>query len=137
MDNEIELLKGSGKILIMDDDQAILEVASYMLTTLGYSVQVAHHGDEAIDAFKQALSEKAPFDAVILDLTIPGGKGGVETIQALRTLDKNLKAIVSSGYAVDPVISNYEEFGFSAAVQKPYKIEEMARAVQSVMDHQQ
>ncbi len=123
------ILQGSGRILIMDDDESILEMATAMISTMGYEVDISHNGDEAIKLFKKAQIEKSPYKAVILDLTIPGGKGGIETIAALREMDNNIKAIVSSGYATDQVISKYKEYGFSKAVQKPYRIEEMAEAL--------
>ncbi len=125
----LAILKGSGRILIMDDDESILEMATAMISAMGYEVDISHDGDEAIKLFKKALVEKSPYKAVILDLTIPGGKGGIETIAVLKEMDNNIKAIVSSGYATDPVISNYKDYGFSQAVQIPYRIEEMAEAL--------
>ncbi|MGD2248133.1 MAG: ATP-binding protein [Candidatus Methanofastidiosia archaeon] len=113
-----------GKILLMDDEESILEATSEVLNYLGYDVQVAKDGEKAVALYKKAL-EKNPFDAVILDLTIKGNMDGRETIHALKTIDPQVKAIVSSGYSDDPVMANYSEYGFEGVVVKPYTIDEL------------
>ena len=82
--------------------------------------------------YRQAMQSEQPFDAVILDLTIPGGMGGRKTMAKLTEIDQHIKAIVSSGYSNDPVMSNYEEYGFIAAVTKPYVIKELSDAVKKL-----
>lgn len=124
---------GIGQILLMDDEDYIRRVAPQMLKMMGYTVIPAKNGEEAIQLYKQALESGRAFDAVILDLTVPGGMGGKETIQSLLSIDKNVKAIVSSGYSTDPVMSNYNRYGFKKAVKKPYRIEEISEAIQSVL----
>ncbi len=129
--NRIE--SGAGKILVMDDEDFILELASQMLKKLGYRATLVADGEEAIGSYREAIQSNRAFDAVILDLTIPGGMGGKETIKKLLEIDNNVKAIVSSGYSNDPVMSNYRHYGFQRAVKKPYGIRELSEALHSVL----
>ncbi|MFP3913102.1 MAG: response regulator, partial [Desulfobacteraceae bacterium] len=124
---------GAGNILIMDDEDFVQDLASEMLTKMGYTVTTVTSGDEAIQAYKTALAGDRGFDAVILDLTIPGGMGGKEAIKALLEMDSDIKAIVSSGYSDDPVMSNYRRYGFQNALKKPYRIKEMSEVLNSVL----
>ena len=103
-----------------------------MLYKLGYEVSVARDGNEAIEIYRQAQQSQKPFDAVIMDLTVPGGMGGKEAIQKLKKLDPHIKALVSSGYSNDPIMSNFRDFGFQGVVKKPYLIQDMSDALQSV-----
>ncbi|MEW5803438.1 MAG: PAS domain S-box protein [bacterium] len=123
------LLPGHGKILFMDDQKSIREMVGEMLVDLGYEVEFAREGSEAIKLYQEAKKAGHPFDAVILDLTVPGGMGGQETIDRLRETDPKIKAIVSSGYSNDPVIAGYQEYGFCGAIGKPYEIKELARVL--------
>lgn len=106
----------------MDDEPDIRRVGERVLKHLGYDTVTVTDGDEAIAAYREAAQSESPFVAVILDLTIPGGMGGVETMQQLITLDPEVKGIVSSGYSSGDVESSYEAYGFVAAVSKPYEI---------------
>ena len=124
---------GAGNILIMDDEDFVQDLASEMLTKMGYTVTTVTSGDEAIQAYKAALARGRGFDAVILDLTIPGGMGGKEAIKTLLEMDSEIKAIVSSGYSDDPVMSNYRRYGFQNALKKPYRIKEMSEVLNSVL----
>ncbi len=130
-----ELHYGQGRILIMDDEELILETCGEMLKYLGYQVSFARDGCEAICLYQEASKEEsgAPFDAVIMDLTIPGGMGGKETIRQLLLLDPEVKAIVSSGYSDDAVTSSYEDYGFSGCVNKPYQIKELSETLANVL----
>jgi len=123
-----------GKILVMDDEDFIQEVASEMLKRMGYTATPTKSGEEAIRAYKEALESGRAFDAVILDLTVPGGMGGKETIQALLEIDGDVKAIVSSGYSNDPVMSDYGLYGFRNALKKPYRMGEMSEALNSILE---
>jgi CheY-like chemotaxis protein len=118
-------MASKGKILLMDDEQIILDVTKEVLAFLGYDVVFARDGQAALDLYNQAMEAQAPFDAVILDLSIPEGMGGREAIQEFRKLDPAVKAIVSSGYSNDPVVMEYEQYGFSGKLTKPYKINDM------------
>lgn len=127
------LYRGTGKILVMDDEEVIRSVAAEILTHLGYEVVVAEHGDAALIFFEEAIRKGQPFDAVIMDLTIPGGMGGKELIRHLLLLDPNVKAIVSSGYSNDPILAFYQEFGFRGVVIKPYKAEDLSKALHDML----
>ena len=122
-----------GKILIMDDELEIRKMVSKTLTLGGSEVEVASDGDEAIEIYKKAMDSGKPFDVVILDLTIPGGMGGKEAIKKLLEIDLDAKAVVSSGYANDPVISNFEAYGFSGFIPKPYKHNELKKLLNEVL----
>ncbi|HON37717.1 MAG: response regulator [Desulfomonilia bacterium] len=124
---------GNGKILVMDDEEIIQDVLSNMLDFLGYEVQVAAEGSQAVQMYREAMESGNPFDAVIMDLTIPGGVGGKDAIRDLLKIDPQAKAIVSSGYSTDPVVTNYQEHGFKGVIHKPFKIEELKEAIQKVV----
>lgn len=120
---------GHGTVLVMDDEEPIREILEEMLTDLGYAVQSARDGVEAIELFKKARTEGTPFTLVMLDLTIPGGMGGKDTMKVLLELEKNVRVIASSGYSEDPVISSPREFGFAASIRKPYRKTELVEAL--------
>ncbi|NTW89189.1 MAG: PAS domain S-box protein, partial [Desulfobulbaceae bacterium] len=121
-----ELTAGAtGRILLMDDDPMIRDIGSKLITALGHEVDLAEHGEEALDKYKAAQQQGKPYDLVILDLTIKGGMGGLETIQQLLKIDPHVKAVVSSGYSDDATISNNEKQGFKASLGKPYNLNEL------------
>jgi PAS domain S-box-containing protein len=128
-----DLRLGQGKILVMDDEEAIRLLLEQMLIHLGYTVEVTQNGEEAIERYAKAQDLGQPFSAVILDLTIPGGLGGKDTIQRLRLLDPKVKAIVSSGYSNDPVLSHYHTYGFQGMVAKPFRLDELSEALYQVL----
>ncbi|MBW2732834.1 MAG: PAS domain S-box protein [Deltaproteobacteria bacterium] len=128
-----QLAGGAGRVLFMDDDAGIRAVAEGMLELLGYEVELTKDGQEAIDAYREAMGAGRPYLAVILDLTIPGGLGGRETLTSLRTLDPNVRAIVSSGYSNDPILANYREYGFTGMVAKPYRFKALAEVLEQVI----
>ncbi len=125
--------KGKGRILLMDDKESILEAAGEALQCLGYTVDTAQDGKETIELYAKALKSEQPFDAVILDLTIPGGVGGKETVQHLSEIDPQVKAILSSGYPDDPIMTNFRAHGFSGVVTKPYTIKELSKTLHTVL----
>ena len=102
----------------MDDDENIREVLCRMLGQLGYEADSASDGSQAIEKFVKAKESGRPFDAVILDLTVPGGMGGKETMERLLRIDPQVKAIVSSGYSDGPIMANFKEYGFSESHSK-------------------
>lgn len=106
-----------------------------MLNFLGYTVEISSHGDECISKYKDAFIAGEPFDLVIMDLTIPGGKGGQETIPELKAIDPNVKAIVSSGYSMDPVMAEYQSYGFVATIKKPFDIEILSSTVYEIINN--
>ena len=125
---------GTGKILVMDDQKDFLEATGEALTTLGYDVVPAKDGAEAIKAYIDARREEQPFDLLIMDLTIPGGLGGKDTIKILLEKDPEVKAIVSSGYSDDPVMANYSKYGFKGVLRKPFTLEELSMVVYKIMN---
>ncbi|MCF6291373.1 MAG: PAS domain S-box protein [Desulfobacterales bacterium] len=128
-----ELIRGRGRILVMDDEDVVSEVTANMLHHLGYGAALARDGLEAIDLYKQAYDAGRPYDAVILDLTVPGGMGGRETIKELLKIDPRIKAIVVSGYATDTMMVDYRQNGFSGVISKPYRISELSRTLHNVL----
>lgn len=121
------------KLLLMDDEAKIIELVGEMLNHLDYRVETAKNGTEALELFKQAKQANDPFDVIIMDLTVPGEMGGKEAISFLREYDPKVKAIVSSGYSNDPVMSDCKKYGFNGMVSKPYKIEELCREINRVL----
>ena len=126
-------IQGKGKILAMDDEPMIQRLIQQMLRQIGYEVELANNGEKAIGLYRRAIAAGKPFDAVILDLTVPGAMGGKEAVGRLREIDANVKAIVSSGYSNDPVMSNYEEYGFSGVVEKPYNLKKLGEALEEIL----
>jgi PAS domain S-box-containing protein len=110
--SEAKPISGKGNILIMDDDELVRDSLGQILESLGYHSEFAIDGREAVEAYRNAMASGQPFDVVIMDLTIPGGAGGKDTIEKLKKVDPNIKAIVSSGYSHDPVMANYCDYGF-------------------------
>jgi len=130
---EAVLLKGCGKILIMDDDKFLKEIAEEMLDTLGYESEFAEDGDGAIEMYKKARESGKPYDAVILDLTIPGSMGGEEVIKILINIDPEVKAIVFSGYSEGEVMSNFRKYGFKGMMPKPFDSYALGKALNDVL----
>ncbi len=125
--------RGRGRVLVMDDEELVRNVAGEMLKTIGYEVEFAKDGFEAIEKYRKAKEREKVFDCVILDLTVPGGMGGKELIKKLVKIDPGVRAIVSSGYSNDPIMSNYREYGFSGVVPKPYEIQELSNVLHEVV----
>jgi PAS domain S-box-containing protein len=122
-----------GRLLIMDDDRAVQAVAVQLARRVGLEVAAAAHGEAALDLYRQALAENHPFAAVLLDLTIVGGLGGLDTLRRLRQLDPGVVAIVSSGYSNDPVLANFEAEGFRGILEKPYSADQFVAVLREVL----
>ncbi|MBN1648864.1 MAG: hypothetical protein JW874_12590 [Spirochaetales bacterium] len=127
-----EFKRGSGRVLLMDDDEKILVAVSRMLKQLGYSPEIVVEGKAAIKKYRQAMDNGLPFKAVILDYTIAGGSGARETLSELLKIDKNVRAIVSSGYTIDTIMPDYRDFGFRAFLKKGYTIQELGKALSEI-----
>lgn len=125
--------EGNGRILLMDDEPLIRNSVREFLESCGYQVSVAEDGWTAVSLYKQMKEESTPFDVVIMDLTIPGGMGGKEAIKHILSLDPQARVIVSSGYSNDPVMSNYQKYGFCNVVTKPYKMQELSGKIRDSM----
>jgi CheY-like chemotaxis protein len=124
---------GRGRILVMDDEEMIRDLLHNSLSEVGYKIELAADGTEAIEKYAEAEKSGEQFEAVILDLTIPGGMGGKETIKKLLKIDPNVKAIASSGYANDRVMANFKKYGFSGVVTKPYRVAELEKTLRDVI----
>jgi PAS domain S-box-containing protein len=118
-----------GTILVMDDDPMVRRLMERMLARLGYGIASAEDGRQAVQMYQSAREAGQPFDAVILDLTVPGGMGGVEAMAALRLLDRDVRAIVTSGYSDNPVMASYADYGFAAVLPKPFVVERLRAAL--------
>lgn len=117
----------TGRILVMDDEEFIREILSEILINLGYEVTAVNDGQQVLEKYQQQ-----DFSLVIMDLTIPGGLGGRETIKLLRKFDPQVKAVVSSGYSNDPVVAEYEKYGFCGYLNKPYIIKDITRLLEKI-----
>jgi two-component system, cell cycle sensor histidine kinase and response regulator CckA len=123
-----------GKILVMDDDELIRNIAGELIRAMDHDLVLAEHGEAAIDKYRAAMESGSPFDAVILDLTIRGGMGGRETIRRLREIDPAVRAVVSSGYSDDAVIADYKHYGFTSRLTKPYTLEVLRDTLNSLLN---
>ncbi len=128
------LRKGTGSVLVMDDEHEVRETTGQVLSKLGYMVTLAEDGDEAIERYCSAREAGKPFALVIMDLTVPGGMGGTDALKKLREIDPDVKAIVSSGYSNDPVMADFRQHGFMGVVTKPYRIKELSEEVHKVIN---
>jgi len=121
------------RVLCMDDEEMLRHLLVEMLARLGFEAVAARNGEEAVDLFRKARIEGRPFDAVILDLTVTGGMGGEDTLRHLLELDPEVRAVVCSGYATDPLLDHFEDYGFRASLAKPYSMEQLADTLRRVL----
>ena len=131
--HEETFASGSARILVMDDEEMIRKTTAELLTFSGYEVEIAADGEEAVTLYRQAMAAGAPYQVVIMDLTVPAGMGGVDTMAALQQLDPKVNGISTSGYYNDPVMANYADYGFKAVLPKPCKISAMVKTIQSLL----
>ena len=132
-EEQVTPIIGQGRILVMDDDENIREVLCRMLGQLGYEADSGSDGSQAIEKFVKAKESGRPFDAVILDLTVPAGMGGKETMERLLRVDPQVKAIVSSGYSDGPVMEKFKDYGFSESIAKPYRVAAISEILQRLI----
>jgi two-component system, cell cycle sensor histidine kinase and response regulator CckA len=126
---------GTGVVLVMDDEALVRTIVSTMVRLMGYSVVEAQEGGEALRLFEAALRSGTPFKAVFLDLTVPGGMGGIEAAAAISQLDHQVPLVVLSGYADDPAMARPGDFGFSCSLRKPFAQEELVAVLESCLRH--
>jgi PAS domain S-box-containing protein len=122
------------RVLVMDDDDVVLNLTIQKLIRLGYTSEGASNGEEAVTKFKEARDKGQPFDVVVLDLIVRGGMGGKEAIEMLRTIDPHVKAVLTSGHAMDRVLTNFWEYGFFGVVRKPFVIKELEVAIRQALE---
>ena len=125
--------EGRGAVLVVEDEEPICDLLRQTMAHLGYDVAFANNGRDGITLYRRAKNSGMPFQVVMVDLVMPGGMGGKEMMEQLRTFDPEIKAIVSSGYSSDPVMTEYEKYGFQAAIAKPYKISELSAVLHAVI----
>lgn len=128
-----EFTPRTGKILIIDDEEVVRDVAGRYVRHIGYRPDLADGGKRGIALYETALKKGCPYDAVILDLTMPGGMGGKEVAKKIRAIDRQAKIIASSGYSTDPIMSKFKKFGFDGALAKPYRISELSEVLETVI----
>ena len=124
---------GSGRVLIMDDEEVVYKALRRMLGALGYEAEVVGDGRKALEAWAAAQKSGRPFLAAIMDLTIPGGMGGAEAVKLLKTSDSKAKVLVSSGYSDDPIMAEYASYGFDGVLAKPYRVEDLSAALSKLL----
>jgi len=122
-----------GRVLVMDDEPLVLEMAGAAMRRLGYEATLSRSGAEAIVKYQIGLDAGRRFDAVILDLTVPGGLGGPETLARLRQIDPGVRAALSSGYSEHPAVADWTGAGFAAFIAKPYSLKELEKLLASLL----
>ncbi len=125
-----------GRVLFMDDEANIRRMVEALLEHIGMEVVAVEDGETTVEHYRAGLGTKSAFDLVVVDLTVPGGMGGRETLTALQEIDPAVRVVVSSGYSVDPVLANYAEHGFCGRVTKPYRAADLIRVLRSVLAHE-
>ena len=125
--------RGQGRVLVMDDEDDVRNIAGGILKELGYTVELAEDGAQAVELYRRRMDEGTPFAAAILDLTIRGGMGGKETIAELLKVDPAVRAIVSSGYSNDAVLANFRDYGFRSVLGKPYRLQELGSVLKKLL----
>ena len=128
-----EPIRGEGNVLVIDDEETIRKSASAVLRRLGYRVRAAKDHEEGIRLYGEAMDGEHPFDAVLMDLTVPGSMGGQEAVRRLLRIDPDARVIVSSGYSDDRTMSRFREYGFCGVIKKPYEIQELARVIHAAL----
>jgi CheY-like chemotaxis protein len=121
------------RVLVMDDETDIRESVGAALKLFGYDVTFSSDGAGTVKMYKKAMKSGRPFDAVIMDLTIPGGMGGKEALEKLFKIDPGVRAIATSGYSNDPVMADFKKHGFCNIIPKPYRIEDLSRVLHKVI----
>lgn len=122
-----------GRILIMDDQESIRKILGKMLTLMNCECDYAEDGHHAVQMYLEKMKSDNKFDLVFMDLTIPGGMGGKDTIKTLKSIDPDITAVVASGYSNDPVMANYEDYGFAGRLEKPFKIDDLRKLMRQVL----
>ncbi len=123
----------AGRVLVVDDEEIIREVLVEMLALSGYTIDTADEGETGKEMYQEALDNGNPYNLVIMDLTIPGGMGGKEAVEAILDIDPAAKVIASSGYSTDPIMAKYLDYGFKGKLIKPFRLEDLQNEISRVM----
>ncbi|OKY75090.1 MAG: hypothetical protein BM485_10370 [Desulfobulbaceae bacterium DB1] len=129
----LDMSGGKGRIMIMDDEEMVRDVTRAMLASLGHEVVLARHGEEAVDLFKKHGDCGEPIDIIIMDLTIPGGMGGKDAVKAIHAINPKAKVVVSSGYSNDPIMAHCRDYGFVAAIVKPFQLQDISKIINQLL----
>jgi len=132
--SSLSRLQAGARVLVLDDEKDVLILTEQMLRQFGMPCVGVVEGREAVETFARALGQNRPFSVFIADLTVPGGMGGVEALAKIRELDPTVSAIVISGYSNDPVLANYEQYGFDAVIRKPFELDSLAAGLVEAME---
>ena len=130
---DIQISQLSGKVLILEDDDEIRRYLKAFMEKLGLESVLKIKGEDILEAYQAALSSDSPFNLVLMDLTIPDGMSGEETMEKLLQMDPNVKAIVSSGYSNNLILSNFADYGFLGVIQKPYSLQNLYELLASYL----
>jgi CheY-like chemotaxis protein len=117
----------------MDDQEIVRETVSSLLEQLGHEIVMAADGVEAIDMYRKSFRSENHIDLLIMDLTVPGGMGGEKAVKEILKINPEARVLVTNGYSNNPVMANYSEYGFCAAVIKPFKLDEAKRAISKAL----
>jgi len=121
------------KILILDDEDLILELAMEILKVLGFNAVGVNNSQDAINEFKKAIDESSPFDLVLFDMTLAEDMNGVDVLKEIKKIDPDIKAIISTGYSADDISEEPEKYGFHASIPKPYSINKLKEVLEQVL----
>lgn len=121
------------KILVMDDEELVGDITKQMLTHLGYNVSVVEEGREAVRLYREAFEKGKAYHVVIMDLNIPQGMGGKEAVKEVKQIDADARILVSSGYSNDPIMTEYQKYGFCGCIAKPFDLKELQNSIQSAL----
>jgi len=135
-DTHSEQKQGSVRVLVLDDEEIVREVIGMMLEKFGYGFTLTASGIEAVEEYRRSFNSEESYDLVLTDLTIPGGMGGVEAAAEILKIDPDATIIVSSGYASDPIMSNFSDFGFKGVDAKPYRSDELHTILEGLIEEQ-
>ena len=126
--------EGQRRILVVNDEPIIRDVVRMMLGQLGHDGEFVGDGPSAVEKYREAIEAGTRFDAVIVDLSLPAGMDGVDTVKALREIDPEVKALVSTGYAGGEVVDQHKQYGFCGVVNKPFNLDQLTAALEKVFD---
>jgi len=131
--NHAQLITGKGRILVMDDQEEVRKITQDLLSQIGYEVEISSEGRQTIDEYVKAVQTNNKFDIVILDLIIPEGLGGIDTLKELLKINPNVIALAMTGYSTDEIESNYMEYGFKGFIAKPYDIRKFSELISNLI----